>query len=371
VDADVDVAIVGAGPAGACAALNLAPFWRVLLLDRTAVPHDRIGDSLPGAARRLLTDMGLWEGFCADPHLPAYARTSVWGDEVPAERDALADPDGHGWHLDRARFERRLRAVAAARGARVEAPARVVSLTRERDRWRLEMDLGGARATVRTQIIVDAAGRGSRLLSAFGARRRPNDRLICSWMRAHVPGFSNGRLHIEAEADGWWYAASLPHGETIVAFHTDADLPVARTVRSAKALRERASGFAALRELVADPAWSNAKTGFCAANGASLISPIGENWIAVGDAALAFDPLSAQGLFNALYTGLAAAETVERHFRGDAAAFAEYAKEIAAIRDAYERHVAAWYGHGTRWSAHPFWSRRAMAHALRRQRTRC
>lgn len=360
---DVDVAIVGAGPAGACAALNLAPFRSVLLLDRTAVPHCRIGDSLPGAARYLLTDMGLWEGFLADRHLPAYSRTSVWDDAVPTERDALADPDGHGWHLDRARFEQRLRAVAAARGARLEAPARVGFLMRERDRWRLEIDLRGTRATVHTQVIVDAAGRGSRLLSGFGARRRSRDRLICSWMRARIPGFLAGRFHIEAEADGWWYAAPLPRGETLVAFHTDSDLPVARTVRSPEALRARASRLPALRELVADHAWSSAKTGFCAANGASLYSPVGVNWIAVGDAALAFDPLSAQGLFNALYTGLAAAETVDRHLRGDATAFARYAAEIAAIRDAYERHVAAVYGLCARWSAHPFWSRRATVHA--------
>jgi flavin-dependent dehydrogenase len=369
-DADVDVAIVGAGPAGACVALNLAPFRRVLLLDRTAVPHDRIGDSLPGAARRLLTDMGLWDGFRADPHLPAYSRTSVWGGTVATERDALADPDGHGWHLDRARFERRLRAVAAARGARLEAPARVLSLARERDRWRLEIDLHGLRVSVRARMIVDAGGRGSRLLSDFGARRRSNDRLICTWMRARTPGASTVRFHIEAEPDGWWYSASLPHGETIVAFHTDADLPAARTVRSAEALRARASRFSELREIVAHPAWSGAEKGVCAANGASLISPIGGDWIAAGDAALSFDPLAAQGLFNALCTGLAAAESIDRHLRGDTAALAEYAQEIATIRNAYEAHVKAWYGLEVRWSANTFWSRRAMGQVPGRRRTR-
>ncbi len=362
-DLDVDVAIVGAGPAGACAALNLAPFWRVVLIDRSAVPNDRVGDSLPGAARRLLSDMGLWDGFCSDAHLPAHARTSVWGGPLPVERDALSDPDGHGWHLDRARFERRLRAVAAARGARLEALARIASVMRERDGWRLDVDRRSERTAVRARILVDAAGRGSRLLSGFGARRRSNDKLVCSWMRAHDVRLPAGRFHVEAESDGWWYAASLPHGETIVAFHTDADLPVARTVRSAESLRARVSRFAALRDVVADQAWSRAETGFCAANGASLASPVGDGWIATGDAALAFDPLAAQGLFNALYTGLAAAEAVDRHLRGDTAALASYAEEIARIRGAYETHLLAWYGLESRWPDSPFWSRRTTPHA--------
>ena len=73
-----------------------------------------VGKSLPAAARRLLIDMGLWQGFLADCHAPCHAHRGCWGDDTPSERDALADPDGHGWYLDRARFERRLRGVAAA-----------------------------------------------------------------------------------------------------------------------------------------------------------------------------------------------------------------------------------------------------------------
>ena len=65
---EADALIVGAGPAGATAALNLAPFRRVVLIDRRNAPAPRIGESLPGAAWRLLTDMGLWDGFLADGH---------------------------------------------------------------------------------------------------------------------------------------------------------------------------------------------------------------------------------------------------------------------------------------------------------------
>jgi len=42
---------------------------------------------------------------------------------------------------------------------------------------------------------------------------------------------------------------------------------------------------------------------FCAM--ACFSTATGEGWLAAGDAALSLDPLSSQGLFKALYTGLA------------------------------------------------------------------
>ena len=56
---EADIIIVGAGPAGSTAALNLAPARRVVMIERRPDIPPRIGESLVPAARRLLTDMGL------------------------------------------------------------------------------------------------------------------------------------------------------------------------------------------------------------------------------------------------------------------------------------------------------------------------
>src|SRR4051794_21794367 len=53
-------------------------------------------------------------------------------------------------------------------------------------------------------------------------------------------------------------------------------------------------------------------------------------WMAIGDAALAFDPSSSQGLFNALYFGLAAADGA-RFMHGDEIAINEYAAETRSV----------------------------------------
>ena len=127
---NVDVVIIGAGPAGATAGMNLAPFWRVLIVERFEEPIPRIGDSLAPAARRLLTDMGIWEAFLSDGHSPWYLARSTWGDVMPSDRDSIANADGSGWQLDRSRFESRLRSTAISRGAVLVSPARAMGVTR-------------------------------------------------------------------------------------------------------------------------------------------------------------------------------------------------------------------------------------------------
>ena len=104
--------------------------------------------------------------------------------------------------------------------------------------------------------------------------------------------------------------------------------------------------------------WSDAVGGYCAAHGAWLDRPSGAGWIAIGDAALSFDPLAAQGLFNALYTGLAAAEACDRTLEGDPDAFLEIDDEHANIAQTYRAHLAAWYAIETRWPDSLFWMRR-------------
>jgi flavin-dependent dehydrogenase len=356
---EADVLVVGAGPAGAACALNLAPMWRVLMTDRRQAGEIRIGESLVPAARRLLADMGLWDTFVAQGHRSSFGGRSVWGGPEPVERDNLRDLDGPGWHLDRMRFDDWLRAVAVQRGAAALIPAQLGAMVRDGATWRTDLDVDGRRVPISARVVVDAGGRGSTVARGLGGRRIFGDRLVCGWLHGQDrPDRQAGLTHIEAEPDGWWYTAPLPGNRRVVAFHTDSDLPAAGVAADGPAaLRRRVPAF--LSEVLASNGFtSGSEGGFCAAHSAELVPAAGDGWLAVGDSALSFDPLSSQGLFNALYTGLAGAEAADRALSGDADALLAYAAALSPVRDAYRIHLQAWYGLERRWAERVFWERR-------------
>ncbi|MEI9851667.1 MAG: tryptophan 7-halogenase [Sphingomonas sp.] len=192
--------VIGAGAAGAAAAAALAPAVSVALIDRVAEPGWRIGETLPGAARRVLARIGAWERFAAAGHAAAPLKVSRWGSDEAVALDAFRDPDGVGWRLDRACFETDLRTNAVVRGATLIAPATVDAVTRTAKGW--TVSLAGGEVLQALQII-DAGGRRSRLLRPFGQRRMVMDRLACAHQRVRQRGAADPSTYTEATADGW------------------------------------------------------------------------------------------------------------------------------------------------------------------------
>jgi flavin-dependent dehydrogenase len=352
---EADVAVIGAGPAGAAAALHLARSRRVVLIERRETAPDRIGESLPAAAQQLLHDLGVWEAFLAEGHAPCFANCSVWGGPGIVEQDSLRDPDGHGWHLDRVRFEEGLRAAAVARGASLLMPAQPRAVSRRDGRWEIALDA----ETVAARVLIDAGGRMSAAPRLFGAGRTVLDKLVCGWIHGISEADARNLTYIESEPDGWWYTAPLPGGRRVLAFHTDADLPAAADAQSARALLARARGVPQLREVLKPARFdADGPSGFCAAHSAALAPAAGHGWLAAGDSALAFDPLSSQGLFNALYTGLSSAKAADAMLGGDPDAVDRYSAAIAQVRAAYRAHLAVYYSEERRWAGRDFWRRR-------------
>jgi flavin-dependent dehydrogenase len=351
--ATVDVAIIGAGAAGAAAACAVAPGASVALIDRVATPQWRIGESLPGAAHRLLKTIGAWPRFVAAQHGPALLKISRWGSDRPVELDPMRDPDGAGWHLDRARFEADLRATALDHGA-VFHHARVRTIARTPTGWSLSLDNG---TIVAARRLIDASGRRSRLLAAFGQHKLVVDRLACVYARISAGSGYDPVTYTHAVESGWWYTAVLPGGERLVSFHCDSDNPALRATLKEGPLAAalRVPGLAgAIGRIERSHATAPE---VCAANTIAR-SAAGDGWLAAGDAAMALDPLSSQGLFNALATGLEAGDATLALLAGDDAATPRFAERMRMIWQAYLRHHALYYGMERRWPQAEFWSRR-------------
>jgi flavin-dependent dehydrogenase len=85
----------------------------------------------------------------------------------------------------------------------------------------------------------------------------------------------------------------------------------------------------------------------------------GPGWLSVGDAALSFDPLSSQGILNALYMGMKAGKAIANPLTGDPSLVEEYQQHLEKIYSAYQTNRTAFYAAEGRWRDRPFWCRRA------------
>lgn len=359
-----EVVIVGAGPAGSVAALNLAPVRDVIVLDAAPTDVPRVGHALVSAAGRLLADMGLLDGLLRQGHAAWHGNLADWGHGGALELDFLRGPGGPGWHLDRACFDGWLRACARARGARMVAPARLSAIEAAGTGWTVRASSGAGQVEIRADLIVDASGRASAVARRLGCRRIIGDRLACGWVqrRAANPSTGAGIARIHAEAGGWWYLAPAPGSTRILAFHTDPDLPQARDAANPSRLLARALGVPGLGPLLAGLELASAgPSGYAAAGSGRLAAFCGPGWLAAGDAAISVDPLSSQGLMNALFTGLAVAEAADRHLGGDATALGGYSEALTRVWNAYVRQLRAAYRDERRWPDAPFWHRRRNA----------
>lgn len=368
--------VAGGGPAGATAARCLARAGhRVLLADSSDPAAFKIGEALPPVARTLLTDLGLWEGFAGECHLPCYGNAAAWGSPDLWETDFVFDPHGHGWHLDRVCFDEFLRAAAGAAGADVRTCTAVRNPVRTPDRrWRLELRTGQQCSHLECDWLVDATGRAGAIARTQGARRQTVDSLVGVYARFHPAGACSGvdgdhardrdrdsRTLIEAVPEGWWYSALVPSGHRVVAFLTDADLlgPPVRTL----------SGFVALSDRTVHIRQCLAQHGYvlgmsprgAPARSAWLRRPIGDGWLAVGDAAMSCDPVSSQGILTALYTGMIAGQALHDQLSGAAGAVARYERDASRLVARYQHNRAAVYQREQRWPQEPFWRRRRSA----------
>lgn len=365
----IDVLILGAGPAGAALALALkrAGVASVLLVDRSARPSLRMGESAAPGLNSLLRRLGLDDRLEGRGHRPCYGNLSLWGGPTPIVEEFATRADGPGWNLDREAFDAWLRAEAVARGATLESQARLAAVVRDGDGWRADIRTGERNLEVRSRWIVDASGRPAAFARRSGARLHRFDRLVALAVRAEPAesrGF-DGFSVIEAVEIGWWYAARLPGGKSAVALMTDMDIARETDLQSPDVFRQAWASTAEVRRFASLPDLALRPVLFAA--GTQFIDrAIGPGWLALGDALVALDPLSASGVTGALEDAIAAAEAIipllGLESRGGEARNlrSAYCARANATLTRYLVERRSIYRREKRWGNGRFWQRRAV-----------
>lgn len=301
------IVIAGAGPAGCAAAIALRQLgYEVVLLERATASRPNPGECLPPKVEPLLALLGVAEpiegaGFA---RMTGARVASDSGTERfpfdPLERQ-------RGYQVDRSVFDEILRTRARQLGARFlsgvsllgvehEGPNPVATLsTRERVRARYVIDATGAAA--RTGRARNALQRGSIRIAAFTA-----------WFRG-TPPYNPDDPHeglLEVRPDGWLYTAARSDGlrNVTVAVSADALEGAPTDVLFSMLRKSRYVGKLIGESDPATPTLSSSASRV-------LTRPSPEpRLIAIGDASSRVDPLTAQGVYKALSSGLAAAAVV-------------------------------------------------------------
>jgi flavin-dependent dehydrogenase len=368
-DDAVQVAIIGGGTAGSALALLLARAGlSVTVIEEEMTNGWKVGEGLPPSAKMVLLRVGVWERFLADGHLPSHGNRSIWGSSQVGETDFLYDRHGHGWHLDRSQFDRMLAEMAVEAGATRLDGVKVTDWQADPQAgWQLSVASrsGSAREGQRftARLVVDATGRKSWWARQMGVERLHADHLCALAGVMQAGEHSKDRdsfTMIESVRDGWWYTALLPGQQRVVALLSDGDLPAMKQARDTaewrRMLRETEIG-AFLQEhgyeLEIEPQMRTA-------NSSRLRQVVGDSWLAVGDSAAAYDPLSSQGILLAIGTAIESSQAILKHLAGDEKAFTTYAHFIDGMFQTYLLHLIQYYDIEQRFPDSPFWKRRSL-----------
>lgn len=367
-----DILIIGGGIAGCIAATSLSKHYNVTLVDKLITPVERIGESLAPASQRILNQLGLLDDK-TDKHLlknnvyiPNLGMQSYWGNESVNIVDHLKNPDGFVRNLDRKAFETYLRRKTSEHNVTCLWGMKLYTSNYENNEWRVVVKSNTVKDRKTTEInakfVIDASGRQSHFAKNFTDRIQ-EDALVACWIS--LPNTEKNTMStIVSDRLGWWYTAVIPNQRRIISFHTDPDLIDRKTFKSS------ASFLALIKQnKVLSKYINNEKEiefhGTVSANSTRLKNVVGKQWVALGDAATSFDPLSSQGMFNAMASAMQMSSLLYTYNFIDnlnpdkIKQFAtSYSYQIDNIWKHYLSHKTTFYRSETRWKNAAFWKRR-------------
>jgi geranylgeranyl reductase family protein len=279
-----DVAIVGAGPAGAsCAAFCAKAGVRVVLLDREKFPREKVcGDCLNPSVWPVLRRLGVDERVRGLPHAPLdrveFVALNGRSVSVPLTAEVA---------IKRGLFDSALMQRAVELGAEIRDGVTITAAERDRGEWSLN-------GNVRARLLVAADGRNSTVARLVGLLPRIKKERVA--LQAHVPlphGFGK-RVVLQLLPGG--YSGQAPVNEQ--------ELNVCLVGRAATLPRLRewaAKNFS----LPADQTWRTITP-----LARRAISPQHRDLFLVGDAARVVEPFTGEGIYYALRSGELAADAI-------------------------------------------------------------
>ena len=306
-----DIVVIGAGPAGAVAARELAGQARVLLIDRARFPRAKVcGCCLNGAALQTLQRMGLGNLTAQAGAVPLRELQLAYHTRVA--RVDLQD----GVVLSRTRLDLELIKAAIAAGAEFLDETQASIGNEQPDGRRLELKSEDGAGCLQARQVVVAGGLGCRAFaeSADDARQTQPDSRIGTGtvVEDDSAEFAAGSIYMACHRNGYVGLTRLEDGQLDIAAALDGD-----AVKQAGGVAELTprilaeAGFA-VPSRMPDAVWHGT-----AKLTQQRSSVAGNGYFVIGDAAGYVEPFTGEGIAWALATGRAVAPIVAAGLRGE------------------------------------------------------
>lgn len=350
--------VLGGGPAGAAVALGLRRLGHAV----TVIGVPRAFDAIEGVSERVvagLRGVGI-EAALAAIEAPSPRRATWAGQTTALNSERL---------VGRAAFDRLLWQELQDHGVECIA-ARVMRWApgeHNQDGHALQIQRPDDTLpmTLRARFVVEARGR----LAPHppqGVTRGP-ETVALLWRGQGSPGGEAGSA-VESLPDGWAWCARLPGGAVALQLTVDpSTITLPPRAQLGTFIRERLSKVkTALPFLDTEATEVHA---LARTSGAVLAPAVcGEGWLRVGDAAMAADPLSGNGIFQSLSSALQApmvVHTLLNHPADAVHAQRFHQERVHGLFQRFARIGRDFYAQEQRWADQPFWvSRRAWPDAL-------
>lgn len=362
IDGQLDVIVIGGGPAGSVLASLLAQAnRRVLVLERDIHPRDHVGESITPSTNPIFKRIGFLEkieaaGFV---HKPGACWTAPNGQlgKYLAIRLAEFPPPGatqaYTYNVERDVFDTLLIRHAHELGAKVLEGVRVQEVLFEGDRAigvRAKL-ADGWEQDLFARVIVDATGRRCLLASQLGLKHMDpnfNQFAIYTWFKGVEPNPPGTEgmlfLHFLGLERAWAWQIPLRQGLCSVGVVVDKDdfkKYGADNNEFFYSLVRRNRNFQHnMREAIqVRPWWMEGDYSY------KIKKLVGKGWLMVGDALRFVDPIFSTGVDVASYSALYASESINAVLNGgsEELAFAGYEHRISDGVDAWYDLIALFY----------------------------
>ncbi|QHI35576.1 Putative FAD-dependent oxidoreductase LodB [Kordia antarctica] len=353
-----EVIIIGNGIAGVTLAVLLQrkniPF--VLLYREEEKLPFALGETLPPSAMSLLNELELLSLFEENAYRKTYGYHSMWGSSRVTDMNFYhQNPYKNGLKINKHQTLEKLREtikdnmVSYRKGFEIihEEHGNTVVLAKNE----------GVKI-IQGKILIDATGRNRAVLQKLKIESVIHDELVA--VSCHIPKIKHPKLthevYVESFKDGWGIVSALSETENICTIFTNKGNEILAKLKDISQWKSTLAETVYLKDFLTENTEAKIKGGNANSSVANQLA--GTNWLALGDAAMSFDPLSSHGITNAMYTSAKALEAIEKKLNfADVEAFPEYDSTMKIIFQQYLQSKNRLYQQEIRWKDVEFWER--------------